>query len=200
MKILTMEVAEPTLLLFITGAVHLAFRLAYFFYVGLSLKRAQSDRTGSIDERYDRWLKFKKRAAFILDADGVTLAFVITASLGSLSSAHSLIYLRIIGAAMVVAGIWIKVSAYRVIGVKGYYWYNFFCADEEREYVARGVYKYLSNPMYGPGYLHAVGFPLIFLSFWGLAFAVFDWIVVWAFYFIFERPHTFYYMRSPERT
>jgi protein-S-isoprenylcysteine O-methyltransferase Ste14 len=200
MKILMFNVAAPTLLLFLAAALHLAFRLAYFFYVGFSLRRAQLDRSSTSEERYAAWLKFKKRAAFILDADGVTLAFVIAASLNSIVSSDSLFYVRVIGVLAVVTGVWIKVSAYRAIGVKGYYWYNFFCSDEEREYVARGVYKYINNPMYGPGYLHAVGFPLVFLSFWGLMLAVFDLIVVWAFYFIFERPHTFYYMRSPERT
>jgi protein-S-isoprenylcysteine O-methyltransferase Ste14 len=91
-------------------------------------------------------------------------------------------------------------SAYRAIGVKGYYWYNFFCAREDREYVAKGIYKYLDNPMYGLGYLHAFGFPLLFLSFYGLVFALFDWIVIWAFYFIFERSSTVYYWRSYQRT
>ncbi len=200
MNALAFKVIEPGVPLFLTGALYLFFRLAYFFYVGFSLRAAERDRTSDQQMRYANWLRFKKRAAFILDVDGVTLAFVITASLNTITGNGNLIYLRIIGAAFVIIGIAIKVSAYRAIGVKGYYWYNFFCADEEREYVARGIYKYLDNPMYGPGYLHAFGFPLLFLSFWGFLFAAFDWLIVWAFYFIFERPHTFYHLRQYERT
>lgn len=190
----------PTLLIILAGALQLTFRLLYFFYVGFSIRAAQRDRASSNEERYARWLKFKKRAAFILDADGVTLALVIAVSLNTLAGSDYLLYLRIAGAVFIVVGIAIKVSAYRAIGIKGYYWYNFFCADEEREYVARGVYKYLNNPMYGPGYLHAFGFPLLFLSFWGLALALLDWIIVWAFYFLFERPHTTYHWHSYQRT
>lgn len=199
MNVLTLEINAPTLVIILAGALHLIFRLLYFFYIGFSLKAAQS-ATDSNEARYARWLKFKKRAAFILDADGVTLALVIAVSLNTLAGSDYLFYLRIAGALFVVAGISIKVSAYRAIGVKGYYWYNFFCADEEREYVARGIYKYINNPMYGPGYLHAFGFPLLFLSFWGLVLAVFDWIVVWAFYFVFERSHTTYHWHSYQRT
>jgi protein-S-isoprenylcysteine O-methyltransferase Ste14 len=66
--------------------------------------------------------------------------------------------------------------------------------------VAKGIYKYLKNPMYGLGYMHAFGFALLFLSFWGLVFALFDWIIVWAFYFVFERPHTLNYCRTYQRT
>jgi len=200
MNIPALKVTDPSLLLLLAGAMHLIFRLAYFFYVGFSLKKAQLDRTSSNEVRYARWLKFKKRAAFILDADGVTLAFVIAASPNSIAGNVNLVYLRIIGVAMVCIGIAIKLSAYRVVGTKGYYWYNFFCAHEEQEYVAKGVYKYLNNPMYGPGYLHVFGFPLLFLSFYGLVAALFDWIVVWAFYFIFERSRTFYYRRSYQRS
>lgn len=199
MNILTLEITSPTLVIILAGALHLTFRLLYFFYIGFSLKWALS-AGDSNEARYLRWLKFKKRAAFILDADGVTLAIVIAVSLNTLAGSDYLLFLRIAGALFIAAGIAIKVSAYRAIGVKGYYWYNFFCADEERQYVARGVYKYLNNPMYGPGYLHAFGFPLLFLSFWGLVLAVFDWIVVWAFYFVFERPHTSYHWHSYQRT
>jgi protein-S-isoprenylcysteine O-methyltransferase Ste14 len=193
MNILTLRVTEPSLLLILMGVVHLSFRLSYVFFIGFRLRAAQSDRTSNNDEQYAKWLRFKKQAMFILNGDGVTLAFVIALSLNSITGSAHLVYLRIIGALFIIIGIGVKRSAYRVTGDKGYYWYNFFCADEEREYIATGVYKYLNNPMYGLGYLHAVGFPLLFLSFWGLVLALFAWLAVWAFYVLFERPHTHYY-------
>jgi protein-S-isoprenylcysteine O-methyltransferase Ste14 len=195
MNFLTLKAVEPTLLLLLAGAVHIIFRLSYFFYIGFSLREASLDRKDSNDGQYAKWLKFKKRAAFILNADGVTLALVIALSLNSIAGNAGSVYLRITGAALIIIGIGVKRSAYRVTGARGYYWYNFFCGDEEREYVSRGVYRYLNNPMYGPGYLHALGFPLLFLSFWGLVLALFDWVVIWAFYFLFERPHTLNHWR-----
>jgi len=200
MNVLDFELVKPSLLLIPAAAMHLAFRLAYYFYVGHALKAAQFNHAGSNEARYSEWLKFKSRAAFILNADGVTLALVIAASLSTISASFDLTWLKVTGALLVLVGIGVKTSAYRVIGLKGYYWYNFFCIEQEREYVAKGIYKYLKNPMYGLGYMHAFGFALMFLSFWGLVFALFDWIVVWAFYFVFERPHTLNYCRTYQRT
>lgn len=171
-------------------ALQVAFRAAYFFYIGLTLRAARRDTTSGKQARHEKWLRFKKPAAFILDGDGVALALVIAVSMNTLPVAGGAIFVRLLGAVLIVAGIWVKVSAYRVIGTRGYYWFNFFCGDDEREYVKRGIYKYLNNPMYGPGYLHVFGFPLLLLSAWGLAAAAFNWAVVWAFYFAFERSHT----------
>ncbi len=200
MNLLSLMVTKPTTLLILMGAVHLSLRLSYFFYIGFRLKAAQLNLPISKEAQYFKWLRFKKRATFILNADGVTLGIVIALSLNSLTESASLFYLRIFGAVLILIGVGVKICAYRVIGDKGYYWYNFFCIEEEREYVARGVYKYLNNPMYGMGYLHAIGFPLLFLSLWGLVLALFDWLVVWAFYFLFERPHTFHYRRKYKPT
>lgn len=193
---ITLEAIEPAAHLILAIVLHLFFRLTYLFYIGFRLREAYSNRPSNDDERYAKWLAFKKRASFILNADGVTLAFVIALSLDSITASASDIYLRIIGAGMILIGVGTKMSAYRIIGTRGYYWYNFFCNDGEREYVAKGIYKYLNNPMYGPGYLHVFGFPLLFLSSWGLVLAIFDWIVVWAFHFFFEHPHTVQYRRG----
>ncbi len=177
-------------------ALQVAFRAAYFFYIGLRLRAARRDMTSDKETRAENWLRFKKHAAFILDGDGVALALVIAVSINTLSIESNELLVRLLGAILVVVGITVKVSAYRIIGTKGYYWFNFFCDGDEREYVKRGIYKYLNNPMYGPGYLHVFGFPLLFLSKWGLAAAAFSWAVVWAFYFAFERSHTFSHYRS----
>ena len=200
MNILDLQVVKPDLLLIPAGALNIAFRLAYYFYVGHAIRAAQLDTTSSHETRYANWLKFKNRASFILNADGVTLALVIAVTLNTITAGFDLTLLRVAGAVLVILGIWVKTSAYGVIGTKGYYWYNFFCVEQERVYVAKGIYKYLKNPMYGLGYMHAFGFPLLFLSFWGLLFALFDWLVVWAFYFVFERRHTLNYSRQYQRT
>jgi protein-S-isoprenylcysteine O-methyltransferase Ste14 len=177
-------------------ALQVAFRAAYFFYIGLAIRAARRDATSDKQTRYEKWMKFKKLAAFILDGDGVALAIVIALSINTLTIESGRVLIRLLGAVFIVIGIAVKVSAYRAIGTRGYYWFNFFCDGDEREYVKRGIYKYLNNPMYGPGYLHVVGFPLLFLSAWGLAVGVFNWAVVWAFYFAFERSHTFSHYRS----
>ncbi|HSB08055.1 MAG TPA: PEMT/PEM2 methyltransferase family protein [Blastocatellia bacterium] len=180
-------------LLIIASVIHAAFRLAYFFYIGLTLNAQylqQAPRTG---DACREWLRFKKKASFILNADGLTLGIVAVLGAGTLPLHVSFVWTLVVGIALICAGVGVKVSAYRVVGIKGYYWYNFFCSDGEREYVATGIYKYLDNPMYTLGYLHAFGFALVFRSTWGLVFAAFDVLVLWAFHFAFERPHTIFY-------
>lgn len=180
------------LLLIAVSAVHVGFRLAYFFYVGLIL-RSRHHRQETSRDAYGEWLRFKKKAAFILNVDGLTLGMAAMLSFASLQVPLSFWWTLGIGIVLICSGIGVKVAAYRVVGIKGYYWYNFFCGDDERHYEARGVYKYLDNPMYTLGYLHAVGFAVVCRSSWGLLLAVFDWLVILAFHYYFEGPHTIYH-------
>jgi protein-S-isoprenylcysteine O-methyltransferase Ste14 len=191
-----LELINSSWILTAAIALQVLFRGAYFFYIGLAIRAARRDARSDKQARHEKWLKFKRLAAFILDGDGVALALVIALSINTLPVESGRVSIRLLGAIFILIGIAVKVSAYRAIGTRGYYWFNFFCDGDEREYVKRGIYKYLNNPMYGPGYLHVVGFPLLFLSAWGLAVGVFNWAVVWAFYFVFERSHTFSHYRS----
>lgn len=181
-------------LLFVTASViHVGFRLAYFFYIGLTLKSQHLKKEKNDQDSYSEWQRFKKKASLILNVDGLTLGLVIVLSAASLQLPLSFTWTLVIGIILICAGIGVKMAAYRIVGEKGYYWHNFFCGDDERQYAARGVYKYLDNPMYTLGYLHAFGFALVFRSLWGLVFALFDWMVILAFYFYFESPHTTYH-------
>ena len=192
----TLMIMMPGNLFVLAVALHVVARLAYVFYIGTCLRQAEHNPGIDPLEQYGRWLRFKRKAALILNADAVTTALVLATSMNTLRGREDLGYIQIIGTVLVAIGVAVKVSAYREIGEKGYYWYNFFCDGRQRSYVKRGVYRYLDNPMYGPGYLHAIGFALIFLSFWGLLMALFDWIAVWVFHYVFERPHTLRHIRS----
>lgn len=188
-----------TYALIVASTIHAALRLAYFFYIGFTLRARHSQGTSLSEDSYGVWLSFKKKASFILNADGLTLAMVAVLSAGSLPIRASFTWTLVFGVVLTLIGVGVKVAAYRVVGIKGYYWYNFFCRDGEREYVARGIYQYLDNPMYTLGYLHAFGFALIFRSMWGLVFAGFDVLVLWAFHLCFERPHTRFYRQEMPR-
>jgi len=175
-------------LLIAMSIIHTAFRLAYFFYIGFTL-RATASRELGVNGRSE-WLRFKSKASFILNADGITLMLVVLLSIGSLQIDVPLIWILIAGFLMMAAGVAVKAASYRVVGREGYYWYNFFCEDGEQKYVAKGIYKYIENPMYTLGYLHAFGFALFLRSAWGLCFAAFDVLILWAFHRLFEKPHT----------
>lgn len=196
MNIVSMEWLSPVIA---ASAAHVAFRLAYFFYIGFTLRSAHSDQNKRRANTYEEWLRFKNKASFIINGDALLLALIILLSIGSLPPLIQYGHTMIVGLALACVGITVKLEAYRLVGEKGYYWYNFFCSVEEREYTPRGIYRYLDNPMYGVGYLHAFGLALIFRSVWGIIFALFDWGVIWAFYFFFERSHTLRNRNSARR-
>lgn len=95
-----------------------------------------------------------------------------------------------LGTVMLLVGGYAKWDAYRIIGDKGWYWYNFFCAPDDTNYEKQGIYKWFDNPMYGVGYLSLFGLALLLLSPTGLCLAAFDWCMIWLFYLFCERPHT----------
>jgi protein-S-isoprenylcysteine O-methyltransferase Ste14 len=171
------------------AAAHVVCRLTYLLWIGFTLRASLSRRQEAAGHRR-RWLAFRRKASAILRLDAVTFVAVCLASAGSPALDLPYPYLLVPGILLVLAGVAAKASAYRVVGEKGYYWYNFFCPDEEISYARVGIYRYLDNPMYGPGYLHAFGLALLLRSGWGILVALFDWAVVWTFYFLFERPHT----------
>lgn len=176
----------------LTAAIifHLAFRLGYLYSIGLGLRAGERRSNQHPSVTYREWLAFKKRAHVVFVGDVVTTAALLFISAGTMGPQVPAVYTIPISIILIVAGIWTKTAAYRVIGDKGFYYYNFFCNDDERSYVSKGIYRYLKNPMYSVGYLHAIGFPLLFRSGIGLAFGFFDWAIIWVFCLIFERSHT----------
>jgi protein-S-isoprenylcysteine O-methyltransferase Ste14 len=181
--------------LLMTIVLHLCFRIGgYFFYLGPQMRAAHGRVWTSEEESLRAWLPFRRRVAFYLTSDGITFAFIIVASLGTLvipsAYAAAELPLKILGAALALFGSGIKYWSYKTIGDKGYYCYNSFAPPSNIEYTKTGVYKYFDNPMYGVGYLHLFGFSLLFMSAWGLVFAAFDWAAIWVFYLMFEKSHT----------
>lgn len=165
------------------------FRLSYLFVIGQGLKHAIFTHPKIV--RHDRkWLKFKTKSQWLLRLDGLSFLLVTLLSMGSFPDAVSAMFSRVVGGALIVVGLVSKVSAYWAIGEKGYYWYNFFCSNRDIHFEQKGIYRYLSNPMYGVGYMHVLGLATLLRSTPGVAAFVFAWTVVWIFYFVYEYPHT----------
>jgi protein-S-isoprenylcysteine O-methyltransferase Ste14 len=186
----------------VAASLHVAFRLAYLYSIGFALRAGERHCNDDPGITFREWLAFKKRTYFVFAGDVVTTGAILVLTADTLGPDIAMIYTLPISIILIVAGIWTKAAAYRVIGDKGFYYYNFFCNDEEREYVSKGIYRYLKNPMYSVGYLHAIGFPLLFRSGVGLAFGFFDWVIIWVFCLAFERSHTSFYRSklAAERT
>jgi protein-S-isoprenylcysteine O-methyltransferase Ste14 len=90
---------------------------------------------------------------------------------------------------LIAAGISMKLWAAARLGAGAYYWENFFVAGPFVAPDPPGPYRYLRNPMYTVGYLHAYGFALACLSLPGLLAAAFDQGAILLFHHFVERPH-----------
>ncbi len=174
---------------------HVLFRFLYLFYIGGVLRKRT--KQGRKTTKLSDWIQFKERASFILhlDVDFFLMVTVLTSCWGIPDSIWSSAGLSNgvwigMGTLFLLVGGYAKWDAYRIVGDRGWFWYNFFCAPEEADYEREGIYKWFDNPMYGVGYLTLIGFALFLLSSWGLALAVFDWVMIWIFYYTCERPHT----------
>lgn len=182
----------------VTGATayHLMWRLFYVFFVGIYLwKRSKKNElvkiqcgeciTQEIDVEYS---EFKKNASFVMNADAFSFMMMVFLSRNTDAMKAAPWSLYADAVVMMVIGVGIKLWAASVLGSKGYYWYDFF-KPIPSEGCRRGPYRFMDNPMYSVGYLHAYGFALLFCSMTGLMVAAFDHAAILIFHFIVEKPH-----------
>ena len=115
----------------------------------------------------------RRRAAIVMNNDGVAfiLLCVVTRNTLVLPISHTLLLSA--GAALAVLGVGTKLWAARTLGSEAYYWHNFFDPAGARGPVASGPYRFVSNPMYGIGYLQTYGLALMLQSLPGLIASAF---------------------------
>ena len=159
--------------------------------VGVGTILLRQDRSRWFTHRYGLeggYLKFRSIASTLMNLDAVLFIVVCVVTRATLDTPWPTIVRVAIGVVGIVIGVGVKLWARRALGPDLYYWRNFF-VPEEHNSQPRGPYKYLDNPMYTIGYLHAFGLALVFDSAPGLVLAAFMQFAVLVFYRIVERPH-----------
>ena len=170
-------------------AYHLASRLAYVLYVGLTLNR--QDRTAYLTRRYGAeagFWRFRRMAAFVMANDAVSFGVLCLVSANTLRVGLPRGLEIAVGAVLALVGIATKVWAAATLG-DGYYWHNFFTRTDRIVPKAAGPYRWLKNPMYTVGYLPVYGLALATASLVGLVAALFDQCAILTFYHLVEKPH-----------
>ncbi len=176
-------------MIWIVLAYHLASRLAYVLYVGLTLRR--QERTGYLTGRYGAevaFRRFRRVAAFVMANDAVSLGVLCFVSLNTLQLGLPRGLTVALGAVLALVGVATKVWAAATLG-DGYYWHNFFRPADRIAPKVAGPYRWLKNPMYTVGYLPVYGMALAASSAFGLVAALFDQIAILTFYHLVEKPH-----------
>src|SRR3981189_2985466 len=133
-------------MIWIALAYHLASRLAYVMYGGLTLHR--QDRTAYLTKRYGAeaaFRRFRRVAAVVMANDAVSLAVLCLVSWNTL-------YLGVPRGLPIAGGAATKIGAAATLG-DGYYWHNFFRPADRIAPKVAGPYRWLKNPMYTVGYL-----------------------------------------------
>ena len=176
-------------MIWIALAYHLASRLAYVLYVGLTLRR--QERTGYLAGRYGAevaFRRFRRVAAFVMANDAVSLGVLCFVSANTLHLGLPRGLTIAVGAVLALVGVATKVWAAATLG-DGYYWRNFFTPTDRVVHKAAGPYRWLKNPMYTVGYLPVYGMALAASSAFGLVAALFDQVAILTFYHLVEKPH-----------
>ncbi len=171
-------------------AYHLVSRLAYVFGIGGALTRQRYSQvfTREIGEAAG-FLHFRRIAVLLLNNDAVSFVLLCLVTRNTPSFTLAIPLRLALGGSLVAAGIGIKLWAARTLGPGAYYWENSFVVKPVVPLDPPGPYRYMKNPMYTVGYLHAYGFAVICGSWLGVIAAVFDQIAILAFHNRVEKPH-----------
>lgn len=121
--------------------------------------------------------------------NGIALTHISRQTANTLDMHQQLIPIATLLAALLVfSGAVVKIWSAVVVGLPVYYWKDMFLGRAVGNFVVKGPYRYLNNPMYGIGQLQVYGIALYYYSVYGIFFAAINQLLVFCFYYYVERP------------
>ena len=151
------------------------------YYVGNALVLR---RRGGTEESFAR---YEIALAFAFTNLAVSLA-TLSVLPGSISAVLPAGAVFAAGVLLFAIGLTVKLWAAMLIGVEAYYYRDLFLRTRATEFVTRGPYRWMANPMYGLGYGMAYGLAFLHDSLPMLAGAALLHAGAWAFHFLVESP------------
>jgi protein-S-isoprenylcysteine O-methyltransferase Ste14 len=169
---------------------HLASRLGYVVGIGLALTAQRRRQVFTARDGAEAgFRRFRRIAALLLNNDAVSFVILCLVTNNTLAATLSAPVRLAGGVVLVVLGIGVKAWAALSLGRGAYYWEDFFLPERVTTSGPAGPYRFLKNPMYTLGYLHAYGFALVCGSWLGLIAAAFDQTAILVFHNRVEKPH-----------
>ncbi len=151
-------------------AYAVASRLLYVGWVGFALRREERTqyftRTFGVARGFRR---FRLWTMIVMRNDAASLILTCILTRNTLNIGIPPVVEWLAGGALIVIGFGTKEWAARTLGNDAYYWHNFFEPGSHAAPDPPGPYRYIQNPMYTIGYLHAYGLAIVLDSAWGLA-------------------------------
>lgn len=169
---------------------HVASRLAYVVGVGIALTRQQRQQAFTRHKGPEAgFLRFRRVTATLMSNDAVSFVLLCVVTRQTLRLPVPGTVAVAGGVLLIAIGAITKIWAARCLGSEAYYWHDFFAVDDPVVPELSGPYRFLKNPMYTLGYLHAYGVAVLCGSWPGLLAAGFDQAAILVFHHLVERPH-----------
>ncbi|HMG88947.1 MAG TPA: methyltransferase [Chryseolinea sp.] len=107
-----------------------------------------------------------------------------------------------LGITLQVIGFIIKFLASWQIGLGIYYYKDMFIEEKVIDFEAKGIFRFMSNPLYGWGQLNGHGAALYAFSWIGIVAVAINQVCFYAFYYMLEKPFVqrFYLGQDKEGT
>lgn len=171
-------------------AYAVASRLAYVLWVGHALRQQDLHQALTrVDGVAAGFQRFRHRATRLMRSDALGIILVCIVTRDTLTLGIPTAMRLSIAAVLIVIGLGTKIWAARTLGDDAYYWHNFFAPGMHVAPNPPGPYRFISNPMYTVGYVHAYGLALALASWPGLAISLFDQAAILIFHQLVEKPH-----------
>lgn len=139
---------------------------------------------------YNSWLLFRYIVDFVFTNELFSYIVTFLNNFNVPSGFNLMVILRyLLSFSLILLGVWVKTSAYDVLGDYGWYWGDYFYTMPNYKLVFNGVFKLFPHPMYTVGYSTLYGFSLFCGSFKMLFLSIFVHISQLCFLKIAETPH-----------
>lgn len=134
-------------------------------------------------KKFEAWLSF----AFFHNGLAFSYLYFTTMSREDFAFA-SASWILVIGITFQLVGFIIKFLATWQIGLAIYYYKDMFIEEKVIEFEGNGIFKFMSNPLYGWGQLNGYGAALLAFSWHGILANVVNQICFYSFYYSLEKP------------
>ncbi|MEO8146145.1 MAG: methyltransferase [Bacteroidia bacterium] len=142
--------------------------------------------------------KFEAWLSFAFFHNGLAFSYLYFTTMNQQDFAFtSTFWLMGFGIVLQVTGFIIKFLASFQIGLAIYYYKDMFIEEKVTDFVSKGIFKYMSNPLYGWGQMNGYGAALYTFSWYGIVAVLINQLCFYCFYYSLEKPFVqrFYFVK-----
>ena len=146
----------------------------------------------------EAYRKFEAWLSFAFFHNGIAFSYLYYTSMHELDFTYSYAYwIMGFGIALQVIGFIIKFWASWQIGLAIYYYKDMFVEEKVIDFKSKGIFRYMSNPLYGWGQLNGYGAALYAFSWYGIVAVLINQICFYCFYYTLEKPFVKRFYAAP---